>query len=76
MNNLAKFHLYLKDQYKDGLNDVNVIAVEDMARECGITVNDVYRFLEILEDDGIEYYFFSEMFGGEVCTMCEFYINV
>lgn len=75
MNDLARFHQYLKEQVLDG-KDVNVIAVEDMADECRIKTSQVYNFLEILQEtEGLEYYLFDERFNGQTYTMCEFYIN-
>lgn len=75
MNELAKFHQYLKDQYRDGINDINVIAVEDMSQETGIESKKILSYLEILQDEGVEYYLFDELFNGQTYTMCEFYLN-
>lgn len=75
MNDLARFHQYLKEQALDG-KDVNVISVEDMADELKIKRSQVYDFLEILQEtEGLEYYLFDERFYGKTYTMCEFYIN-
>lgn len=46
-----------------------------MAEENGITENDVYRYLEILEEKGvIEYYITLQKYGNEFVDVCEFYI--